>query len=83
MCFEPARQGVNFGESPETSRLDTVCAHFLAMKENKVVAVGGWNSLRQTQKIDGDRQGHPGKAADFETADTDQDSRSEALAEKR
>jgi len=83
MCFEPAGHGVNFGESPETSRLDTVCAHFLAMKENKVVTVGGWNFLCQTQQIDGRRQPHPGKATDFKPADADQESGGEALAEKR
>ena len=55
---------------------------FLGLKQDKVVALLRGQLLSQFQKIQGRRQGHLGKAADFEAAHAEQESWGEAFSKK-
>jgi hypothetical protein len=68
MRGEPAGQGGNLRESARAAWLDMLHTAFLALKEDKVVALLRGKVLGEFHKIQERRQGHFGKAADLEAA---------------
>src|ERR1700721_1947284 len=79
---KPASKRFDLRQCAESPWQHVLRLDFLALKENKIVALRRKYFLGQFQEVQRNRQSHLREASNFETPHAEQDSRSQSLTEQ-